>query len=207
MFDLFLQMQTVAREALRPHLRSLVAKPFVLLTLHRAENTDDRERLAAIVSAFEASSVPVLFPIHPRTKARLTEFGIALPQNVVPMDPLGYLEIVALESAAQTIFTDSGGVQREAYFAAVPCVTLRDTTEWTNTVDAGWNRLTGADTNAIADYLRHPPSRPAGRPELFGDGRAAAKIAAVLESQQTMELVGRARATRRARDYAAAPER
>ncbi len=207
MYDLFLQMQSVARETLRPHLRSLAEEPFVLLTLHRAENTDDRERLAAILTSFEASSVPVLFPMHPRTRARLGEFGIALPQTVVAMDPLGYLEIVALESAARTIFTDSGGVQREAYFAAVPCVTLRDTTEWTNTVDAGWNRLTGADTDAIAAFLRHPPERPAERPQLFGDGRAAAKIAAALGSPETMQIVAQARATRRARDYAAAPER
>jgi UDP-N-acetylglucosamine 2-epimerase len=207
MFDLFVQMQTVARETLRPQLRSLAEKPFVLLTLHRAENTDDRERLTAILAAFEASTVPVLFPIHPRTKARLAEFGIALPAPVVTMDPLGYLEIVALESTARTIFTDSGGVQREAYFAAVPCVTLRDTTEWTNTVEAGWNRLAGAETETIAAFLRDPPQPAAERPQLFGDGHAAAKILAALESPQTMQIVAQARATRRARDYAAASER
>jgi UDP-GlcNAc3NAcA epimerase len=207
MYDLFLQMQAVARQTLRPPLRAIAEKPFVLLTLHRAENTDDRARLASILAAFEASTVPVLFPIHPRTKTRLAEFGIALPTPVVALDPLGYLEIVALESAARTIFTDSGGVQREAYFSGVPCVTLRDTTEWTNTVDAGWNRLAGSDSDAIAEFLRRPPERPTLRPDLFGDGHAAANIAAALDSPDTMQLVARARATRRARDYAAASER
>ncbi len=207
MFDIFLQARKRAGERLPPQLRALAEKPFVLLTMHRAENTDDRERLAAILAGFAAAPVPVIFPMHPRTKARLTEFGIALPPTIVPVEPLGYLEIIALESAARTIFTDSGGVQREAYFAAVPCVTLRDTTEWTNTVDAGWNRLTGADTHAIAGFLARPPAPAPDRPPLFGDGHAAEKIAAVLDSPETAEIVAVARATRRARDYAAASER
>jgi UDP-N-acetylglucosamine 2-epimerase len=203
MFDIFLRARATADRSLSTELRELARKPYDLLTLHRAENVDDRERLAAIVAGFAAAPKTVIFPIHPRTRARLHEFGIALPPNVRPIEPLGYLETVALECSAQTIFTDSGGVQREAYFAGVPCVTLRDTTEWTNTVDAGWNRLTGASTAKIAAALRTPPEAPATRPPLFGNGDAAEKIVAALESPETIEIVRAAHATRLARGYAA----
>jgi UDP-N-acetylglucosamine 2-epimerase len=204
MYDLFIRAS--GRAALPAALQAETERPFVLLTLHRAENTDDRRRLAEIISGFRASPVPVIFPVHPRTRARLAEFGISLPPSIVAVEPLGYLDIVALESRAHTIFTDSGGVQREAYFAGVPCVTLRDTTEWTNTVEAGWNRLAGADAQAIDALLQHPPAGAATRPPLFGDGSAAEHIVAALETPETAELVAAARATRRARGYAAAFE-
>ncbi len=203
MYDIFLRARATADTSLSAELRAVTAAPYDLLTLHRAENVDDRERLAAIALGFAAAPTTVVFPIHPRTRARLREFDIALPPNVRAIEPLGYLEMVALESSARTIFTDSGGVQREAYFAGVPCVTLRDTTEWTNTVDAGWNRLTGASTAKIAAALRNPPASPATRPPLFGNGDAAQKIVAALESPETMEIVRAARATRIARGYAA----
>jgi UDP-N-acetylglucosamine 2-epimerase len=133
----------------------------------------------------------------------LRDFEIPLPPAIVAVEPLGYRQMVALECAARTIFTDSGGVQREAYFAAVPCVTLRDTTEWTNTVDAGWNRLVGADSAAIARALVDDPVRPGTHPPLFGDGTAAQKIVDALESDETAEIVRVAREVRRARGYAA----
>jgi UDP-N-acetylglucosamine 2-epimerase len=207
MFDLFLRARERATFSLAPALRAMTQAPYALLTVHRAENTDDRERLAAIVAGFRDSPVPVIFPVHPRTRARIAEFGLALPESILAIEPLGYLEIVALECTARTIFTDSGGVQREAYFAGVPCVTLRDTTEWTNTVDAGWNRLSGANADAIAAFLREPPGPGPTRPPLFGDGHAAERIAAALDAPETAALVARARATRRARDHAAALER
>jgi UDP-N-acetylglucosamine 2-epimerase len=203
MLDIFQAVRESAHTALPPALRALAERPFDLLTLHRAENTDDRERLAAIVAGFADAPRPVLFPVHPRTAARLREFGLALPPAIQTVEPLGYREMVALECAARTILTDSGGVQREAYFAAVPCVTLRDTTEWTNTVDAGWNRLAGASTARIAAALAHPPERPATHPPLFGDGRAAHHIVAALEAPETAGLVRAARAVRAARGYAA----
>jgi UDP-N-acetylglucosamine 2-epimerase len=203
MLDIFARTRETADRSLSGDLRAFAAEPFDLLTLHRAENTDDRERLAAIVAGFANAPQRVIFPVHPRTAARLLAFDIALPAAVTAVAPLGYREMVALECRATTIFTDSGGVQREAYFAGVPCVTVRDTTEWTNTVDAGWNRLGGASTAAIAAALSAPPERPAARPPLFGDGRAAEKIVAALESPETLALVRAARVVRVARGYAA----
>jgi len=193
MFDVFLRTRGEAGPARRS------GGPYDLLTLHRAENTDDRVRLRAIVAAFEDAPRPVVFPLHPRTAARLAEFGIALPAALETTDPLTYREMVALEGGAYRIFTDSGGVQREAYFAAVPCVTLRDTTEWTNTVATGWNRLTGASTEAIRAALHEPAALPPDHPPLFGDGHAAERIVAILDAPQTAELVARARAVRRSR--------
>jgi UDP-N-acetylglucosamine 2-epimerase len=204
MYDEFLRVRERAAAALSPGLREFVREPYDLLTLHRAENVDDRERLATLVEAFADPPQPVLWPIHPRTAARLSAFEIALPPGVVPLEPLDYLQIIALECGARTIFTDSGGVQREAYFAGVPCVTLRETTEWTNTVEAGWNRLAGARTADIRAALQAPPPRPATHPPLFGDGHAAEAIVAALENDATGMLVRAARATRTARAYAAA---
>ena len=202
MFDVFLRAREAARAQLGERLRALAEEPYDLLTLHRAENTDDRERLEAIVAGFRGAPRRVIFPVHPRTAARLTEFGLTLPSEVTPIEPLGYLDIVALECGARAIFTDSGGVQREAYFAEVPCVTLRDTTEWTNTVDAGWNRLVGADSDAIRRALHADYERPAAHPPLFGTGDAAERIVAALETPDTLALVDRARVTRAARGYA-----
>jgi UDP-GlcNAc3NAcA epimerase len=202
MYDVFLRARDQARAQLGPRLRALTEEPYDLLTLHRAENTDDRERLQAIVAGFADAPRRVIFPVHPRTAARLAEFGLTLPATVCAIEPLGYLDIVALECGAHAILTDSGGVQREAYFAEVPCVTLRDTTEWTNTVEAGWNRLVGADTAAIATALRADYARPLAHPPLFGTGDAAERIVRALELPATLALVANARATRAARGYA-----
>jgi UDP-GlcNAc3NAcA epimerase len=155
---------------------------YVLLTLHRAENVDDPQRLDAILAAL-AVGVPVIFPVHPRTRAALESAGLALPPNVVPLEPVGYLEMVALESMAVAIATDSGGVQKEAYLSGVPCITLRGETEWVETVEAGWNRVVDADpaglSDALADEAFMRRDRP--RPPLFGDGEAAGRIVAALE--------------------------
>ncbi len=203
MLDVFERTRPTAEAALDATLRAFVREPYDLLTLHRAENTDDRIRLAAIVAGFEDARRPIVFPVHPRTAARLREFDIALPPKLFAIAPAGYREMVALVCAARTIFTDSGGVQREAYFAGVPCVTIRETTEWTNTVDAGWNHLIGTESAAIARALAAPPMPPAERPPLFGDGRAAERIVAVLDSPGIGALVRAAQAVRAARGYAA----
>lgn len=160
----------------------LEAGRFALATLHRAENVDDRERLSAILEGLERSELPVVMPVHPRTRAAMERFGLTA-KSVRTVEPVGYLEMIFLETTAEVIVTDSGGVQKEAYFAGRPCVTVRDTTEWTETVTAGWNRLAGSDPATIADAVAS--FRPSGPlPQLFGDGRAAARVVAALASRQ-----------------------
>jgi UDP-GlcNAc3NAcA epimerase len=149
---------------------------FALVTVHRAENTDEAERLRAIIRGLEESGLEVVLPVHPRTRSRLNE---ALPPRIRVVDPVGYIDMLALEAAAGVIATDSGGVQKEAYFLGKPCVTLRDSTEWNETIDAGWNVLVGADSKRIAEAVRTFRPR-SGRPDLFGDGHAAEKIVSLL---------------------------
>jgi len=154
---------------------------YLLVTVHRAENTDDPGRLRNILSTIEALEEPVVFPIHPRTRKALTTHGLALrsASQVRLVDPLGYLDMVRLLQSARTILTDSGGIQKEAYWLGVPCVTLREQTEWVETVEAGWNVLAGVDPARISEAVREF-APPAGRPALYGDGRAANKIAEIL---------------------------
>jgi UDP-GlcNAc3NAcA epimerase len=154
-------------------------KQFVLATVHRAENADDPRRLTAIVRALAQANEPVVFPVHPRTRAALDASAPNL-NGVHLIDPVGYLDMVRLETAARLIVTDSGGVQKEAYWLGVPCVTVRDETEWVETVAAGWNRLTGTDTGAIVAALRdfHPDTP---RPALYADGCSADDIVRRLE--------------------------
>jgi UDP-N-acetylglucosamine 2-epimerase len=151
---------------------------FALLTIHRAENADQPERLRSILAGVGSSGIPTIFPVHPRTRGVL---GAAVPENIRVIDPIGYLEMLLLEANADVVVTDSGGVQKEAYFAGRPCVTTRDTTEWTETVAAGWNVLVGSDSAAIAAAMRS--FRPATeRPPLFGDGHAAERVVEVLRA-------------------------
>jgi UDP-GlcNAc3NAcA epimerase len=152
------------------------ARPYVALTIHREANTHP-ERLKAIVEALRAAAAHFVFPVHPRTRHVLDAEGIALPANVEPVEPLGYLEMLALVAGADAVVTDSGGLQKEAYWLRVPCVTLRPSTEWVDTVAAGANRL--AEPADLPEALA-AASFPADPPELYGDGRAADRIAASL---------------------------
>ena len=154
---------------------------YVLATAHRAGNVDDPARLERLVALFEAMPLPVVLPLHPRTGARLAAVGLRARLErggVVLAPPLGYLDFTALLHHARALLTDSGGVQKEAYLAGVPCVTLRDTTEWTETVDTGWNVLVDLDADAAVAALERRP--PAARPQLYGDGHAGEHVAAVL---------------------------
>ncbi len=155
---------------------ALSSRGYILATLHRAENTDDPGRMRGILAGFAASPKPILWPLHPRTRKRLQEFGLSLPATVRPIDPVGYLDMVMLEQHAALIATDSGGVQKEAYFHQVPCLTLREETEWVETLDSGWNRLVGADTAPLATALHQTWQPGAPQPQVYGDGHAAERI-------------------------------
>lgn len=175
MYDAYLQHAAVAR-ATSDILARLELSPggYQLLTVHRADNVDDASNLAAILRGVADSGAKVVFPVHPRTRSALSGAG-AMPANVKVIDPIGYLEMLVLEENAEAIVTDSGGVQKEAYFAGRPCITVRESTEWTETVDHGWNVLVGREPAAIARAMAC--FRPVGpRPPVFGDGHAAERV-------------------------------
>jgi len=153
---------------------------YLLATLHRPRNTDDSGRLRAILEAFEIVGGTVIFPTHPRTRKAIAVQVQRVPSNVWMVEPVGYLDMLRLEQQAQAILTDSGGVQKEAYFFGVPCVTLREETEWVETVQLGWNRLVGADRDKIVAAVRDVRI-PDEHPPLFGDGHAAERIVTLLE--------------------------
>ena len=184
MVDVALRLQPAARvEAAVPRDHGLEPGSYLLLTAHRAGNVDDQDRLAALVELIAALPSPVLLPLHPRTAARLEQFGLQAALRAIPglvlSEPLGYLEFAALLCQARAVLTDSGGVQKEAYLAGVPCVTLRASTEWVETVELGWNTLVDLDAAAALAALGRTP--PAARPELYGDGHAAARCVEAID--------------------------
>lgn len=157
-----------------------VPNDFILLTIHRAENTDDPVRLKNIVNAINSLvEKRFLFPVHPRTKKILAEYGLRFGKHVTLMEPVGYLEMLKYEEACTAVLTDSGGIQKEAFFFQKPCITMRDTTEWVELVTSGWNTLTGADTNKIISVIRNMHT-PMDVPLLYGDGHMAAQVINVL---------------------------
>ncbi len=158
------------RERIEP-----VAGEYLLATIHRNYNTDDPARLAAVLECLGRSPWPVVLPLHPRTRARIADSGVEVPAVVQLVDPVPYTRMLALERGALAIATDSGGVQREAYLWGVRCITLREETEWTDTVEAGWNTVVGVDPDRFSEALERP--LPAERPPVFGDGHAAPRIA------------------------------
>jgi UDP-GlcNAc3NAcA epimerase len=168
---------------------------YVLVTLHRAENVDRADRLGRWMREL-AIERPVIFPLHPRTRQTMRKAGISAPPNVTIIDPVGYLAMVALEDHAHAIATDSGGVQKEAYLSGVPCVTLRNETEWTETVEAGWNRVIGDEPGALAAALADDAfmDRTRPRPRLYGDGQAASRIVAALEALDVRHRATQAKA-------------
>lgn len=175
MYDATLYYRKKARKPKLPVELNFKGNDFVLCTIHRAENTDDPKRLKSILQGLGDSGETIVLPMHPRTKAKIACLDTAVPANVWVIDPVGYLEMVWLEANCKLVATDSGGVQKEAYFFRKPCVTMRDETEWVELVEAGWNTLSGADAHNIASQLgnvRRPNCDP-----FYGSGQAAVRIA------------------------------
>jgi len=159
----------------------LEPRAYALATIHRAYNTDDAGTLARLLAALEALRSTVVFPVHPRTRARLNELGLRpAGERIRLIEPVGYLDMLVLQRNARIVLTDSGGMQKEAYFLGVPCVTLRPETEWVETVEAGWNIVAGTDPAAIASAAARTdwPAPPA--PAVFGTGDAATRIVEIL---------------------------
>lgn len=182
MYDALLQHMAYAEKRLDTNLKFYELEPqkYYLLTLHRAENTSNRGKLSSILKAVRSLELPVLFPVHPRTKQILAASGISLNGNIRPIAPLGFLEMIGIEKHAKKILTDSGGVQKEAFYLGVPCVTLRDHTEWPETVACGANLIAGSEPDAIlkavssngfADWSAHMP---------YGNGKSAETIVSQL---------------------------
>jgi len=188
MYDAVLQFVEIAEQR-STIMQNLGLEPgsYLLATIHRPYNTDVPEKLHNILTAFADIEEPVVFPVHPRTRQRIAAYGLdnlqSATRNPMFIEPVGYLDMLTLEKNARMILTDSGGVQKEAYFFAVPCITLRPETEWVETVDAGWNLLVGTDTSRILWAVkehRWPDDRPS---PIFGDGQAANKVIAALSAK------------------------
>ena len=170
--------------------KSLAVKPkeldlegsFILSTIHRAENTDDESRLRSIFSALEeiAIDTQIVLPLHPRTRNIITSLGISLSNNIKVIDPVGYLNMIWLIDNCELVMTDSGGLQKEAFFFAKPCITLRDETEWVELVDNKFNVLVGADKEQILSRYRNFDFSSAFGMNLYGGGQAAKNIITTL---------------------------
>jgi UDP-N-acetylglucosamine 2-epimerase (non-hydrolysing)/UDP-GlcNAc3NAcA epimerase len=186
MADVSLAFQPIAEQrsrALTDH--GVEPGRYLLVTAHRPGNVDEPAQLELLVELLEALPLPTLFPLHPRTAARLEETGLRdrleAARHVRTGPPLGYLDFSKLAAHARAILTDSGGVQKEAYLLGVPCITLRENTEWVETVEAGWNTLVGLDRSAALAALERPVPR-GERPELYGGGNAARRVCEVISA-------------------------
>jgi UDP-GlcNAc3NAcA epimerase len=188
MFDCFLTFSNIAKRKSKilqtlpiPHIDK---KQFGLATVHRAENTDDPKRLANIFAGLNETGYPIILPLHPRTKKILSQENIVPQSNIYVVEPLSYLDMCLLLQKATLVLTDSGGLQKEAFFARVPCITLRDETEWRETVACGWNKVVGTDKHdilAAVESFRNNPPLPTD--DLYGSGDAAQKIISILDAQ------------------------
>jgi len=179
MYDATLYYKERARKPNLPRELDLNDDGFVLCTIHRAENTDDPQRLKSIFEGLGNTGEPIVLPMHPRTKAKISEAGIVLTNNIWVIEPVGYLEMVWLEANCKFVATDSGGVQKEAYFFQKLCKTMRDETEWVELVESGWNVLVGANVKRIEEAFSLV-SAPAYTSSFYGNGDAGRKIVAMI---------------------------
>jgi UDP-N-acetylglucosamine 2-epimerase (non-hydrolysing)/UDP-GlcNAc3NAcA epimerase len=185
MVDVALRWAPAARDDLAsPAAYDVEPGAYLLLTVHRAGNVDDPARLGMLVKLIRTLPVPIIFPLHPRTSVRLQDAGLLEQLEAIDglrlTEPLGYVEFSSLVHHARAVVTDSGGVQKEAYLAGVPCVTLRVSTEWVETVEAGWNTVVDLDPPLALAALDRTP--PATRPPLYGDGHAAQRCVEAIDS-------------------------
>jgi len=158
---------------------------YLVMTVHRPSNTDSEENLRHILRALEQSGKKVVFPVHPRTRKYLSQYGLwnKMPDQVICTEPLGYLDMLRLMADAEKILTDSGGIQKEAYILGIPCITLRDTTEWVETIEEGWNMLVGADEDAILAAIR-AFSPLSDQRDVFGPPGASRRIADIIRTMK-----------------------
>ena len=188
MYDALLYNIKIARKNSKI-LKELGLKPkeYLLATVHRAENTDNKENLKSIIEAFVESEELIVFPVHPRTQKYLKAYGlmdkIKTAENVILTPPVGYFDMLVLEENARKILTDSGGVQKEAYFLKVPCITLRERTEWIETIEDGWNILVGANKEKILKAIKKVEPNGKTYTYKFGEGKASEKIVKILVRQ------------------------
>lgn len=155
---------------------------YILATIHRAENTNDISRLTRIMEALNESGKTIILPLHPRTKKIIESQGLHFENNIKVIEPVGYLEMLMLEQNSLKIVTDSGGVQKEAYFMGKPCITMRDETEWVETVDVGWNIVVGTSKEKIVHAINkfNPTTE---QPNIFGDGNASQRISQIIQEK------------------------
>jgi UDP-N-acetylglucosamine 2-epimerase len=180
MYDALLYNLVIARKRSQVLERLGLSKgSYALATVHRAANTDDPERMRSVLDVLSSLSLKVMFPVHPRTRKMIQEWGLSANSNVLFIEPQGYFDILILQENANCILTDSGGMQKEAYLLGVRCITLREETEWVETVTSGWNKLVGVDQDAIrmAFETWHPQGQ---RPPLYGNGHSAEQICDIL---------------------------
>lgn len=183
MYDALLRNLALARKRSQILTRLGLKKgEYALATVHRAANTDDPQRMMSLLDALSSLPARVVFPVHPRTRGLIDKLGWIPPANILLIEPLGYFDILTVQENANCILTDSGGIQKEAYLLGVRCITLREETEWVETVSSGWNKLVGVDKAAILDAFNswHPSG---SQPALYGDGHSAEKICNVLIEQ------------------------
>jgi UDP-N-acetylglucosamine 2-epimerase len=182
MTDVLRRMTPPARRALS---KMEVPKDFYFATVHRQENTDDRARLQGILEGLGSLPHPVVMPLHPRTRSRIEAFRLRVPSNINSIDPVSYTSSLALILGSRAVLTDSGGLQKEAFLLRRPCITLRDTTEWTETLAGGANRLVGSNARTILLAVRAiERKRPRVNPGvIYGDGRSAERIARLIERE------------------------
>jgi UDP-N-acetylglucosamine 2-epimerase len=186
MLDVFLSSQKEAKKSSIVNELNLKGRDFAVLTTHRAENVDDPIKLRSLFKAIQKADMDVIFPVHPRTKNRLKEGGLILDDgNIRLIDPIGYIEMLALLKSSKIVFTDSGGLQKESFWSKVPCVTLRERTEWNEPVEMGVSFLTGVDPTKIinaVDYINcnYDQLKTRFKNNPFGDGKASEKIVKIL---------------------------